>query len=53
MRNDRLIEIIQSAINAYEFELEQQGYESEEEEHRVLLNEFQMTEEEYQWIKRS
>lgn len=51
MDNNRLKEILRNAIKAYEFELEQQDYETEEEEHRVLLNEFGMTEREYQKIK--
>ncbi len=48
----KLIEILQNAIVAYDFELEQQGYDTEEELHTVLLNEFGMTEEEYQYIVR-
>jgi len=60
-RNDRLIglteitisrykNILRRAIVAYEFELEQQDYETEEELHLVVLNEFGMTEEDYQNI---
>ena len=43
----RLKGIIKNAIIAYEFELEQQDYETPEEEHNVLLNEFGITQEEY------
>ena len=57
-RNDRLIDITENVISryknilrraivAYEFELEQQDYETEEELHAVVLNEFGMTDEEY------
>lgn len=57
-RNDRLINltdiligryrnILRNAIVAYEFELEQQDYETEEDLHDVVLNEFGMTDEEY------
>ena len=60
-RNDRLIglteniisrykNILRRAIVAYEFELEQQDYETEEELHAVVLNEFGMTDEEYKNI---
>lgn len=62
-RNDRLIglteniinryeNILRNAIIAYEFELEQQDYETEEDLHTVVLNEFGMTEEEYNHIMR-
>lgn len=51
MTNDRLKAILSRAITAYEFELDQQDYETEEEAHRVLLNEFGMTEGEYQQIR--
>lgn len=47
----RLREILCNAIKAYKFELEQQDYESESEEHAVLLNEFGMTEMEYKELK--
>ena len=50
MDTDRLKAILRNAIIAYKFELEQQDYDSEEEEHRVLLNEFGMTENEYRAI---
>jgi hypothetical protein len=61
VRNDRLIRltevvihqykrIIRNAIVAYEFELEQQDYETEEALHAVVLNEFGMTDEEYKEI---
>ena len=57
-RNERLIvltegiikryeSILRRAIIAYEFELENQDYETEKELHTVVLNEFGMTEEEY------
>ncbi len=60
-RNDRLIGLTEEVINryqnilrraiiAYEFELEQQDYETETELHAVVLNEFGMTEEEYNYI---
>jgi hypothetical protein len=48
----RLTQILRHAILAYECELDNQGYESEEELHRVLLNEFRMTEEEYRKISK-
>ena len=62
-RNDRLIElseiiihryesIIRNAIVAYEFELENQDYETEKELHTVVLNEFGMTDAEYHDIMR-
>ena len=62
-RNERLIGITDSLINryksilrkaiiAYEFELEQQDYETEEYLHAVVLNEFGITEEEYSDIMR-
>lgn len=60
-RNERLIglteivinrykNILRRAIIAYEFELEQQDYETEEELHAVVLNEFGITDEEYNGI---
>lgn len=60
-RNERLIEltnsllnrytkILRNAIVAYEFELENQDYETEKELHVVVLNEFDMTDEEYRYI---
>lgn len=60
-RNDRLIgitenvisrykNILRRAIIAYEFELEQQDYETEADLHAVVLNEFGMTDEEYNHI---
>lgn len=51
MDNNRLKEILRNAIVAYEHELEMQDYETIAEEHFVLLNEFDMTEMEYQEIK--
>ena len=48
----RLKQILWHAILAYESELDNQDYESEEELHRVLLNEFSMTEEEYQTVNK-
>ena len=47
MTTERLKEIVRHAIIAYEFELDQQDYDTDEEMHRVLLNEFNMTDEEY------
>lgn len=49
----RLVEILKCAIIAYEFELEQQDYEDEKELHRVLLNEFGMTQTEYELITKA
>jgi len=43
-------EILKNAINAYESELDNQGYESELALHKVVLNEFGMGEEDYQEI---
>ena len=48
----RLTQILRLAILASECELDNQGYESEKELHRVLLNEFRMTEEEYRKISK-
>lgn len=50
MNEKRLIEILQNAIIAYEDELDNQDYNSEEELHEVLLNEFGMTHDEYRNI---
>ena len=50
MTGERLCEILKSAIIAYESELENQDYPSEEELHSVVLNEFGMTQEEYQSV---
>lgn len=47
MNGNRMIEILHDAIFAYEFELEQQDYESAEQLHAVVLNEISMTEDEY------
>lgn len=47
---ERLLTILKNAIVAYEFELEQQDYETEEELHKVILNEFGMTENEYSYV---
>ena len=47
---ERFLTILQNAIVAYKFELEQQDYETEEELHKVVLNEFGMTENEYNYI---
>ena len=44
---ERLKKILANAIVAYEFELDQQDYDTDDEMHKVLLNEFNMTEEEY------
>lgn len=60
-RNDRLLiltdglvtryqKILRNAIVAYEFELENQDYETSAELHAVVLNEFGMTEEEYNTV---
>lgn len=50
MDNKRMKEILRNAIIAYEAELENQDYETEEKLHAVVLNEFSMTEKEYQEI---
>ena len=50
MTFDKIKNIIWNAILAYEDELEQQGYDSPEELHKVVLNEFEMTEDEYQEV---
>lgn len=50
MNIERARQILRNAIRAYEFELDQQDYDTLEELHRVLLNEFNMTEEEYKWV---
>lgn len=50
MDGNRLLSILKNAIVAYEFELEQQDYETEEELHKVVLNEFGMTENEYNYV---
>lgn len=50
MDGNRLLSILKNAIIAYEFELEQQDYETEEELHKVVLNEFGMTENEYNYV---
>jgi hypothetical protein len=47
---NRYKSILRNAIVAYEFELEQQDYETEEDLHAVVLNEFGMTDEEYRYI---
>lgn len=46
----RAKEILKRAIVAYEFELEQQDYETEEDMHKTILNEFGMTQNEYETI---
>lgn len=46
-KEDRKNRILRNAIYAYESELDTQGYENEEEMHKVLLNKFGMTESEY------
>ncbi len=50
MNKQKALEILKRAIVAYEFELEQQDYETEEELHQVVLNEFGMTKEEYEYV---
>ena len=50
MNRQRALEVLKNAIVAYEFELEQQDYESEEELHWVVLNEFDLTQEEYEYV---
>lgn len=50
MDGNRLLSILKNAIVAYEFELEQQDYGTEEELHKVVLNEFGMTENEYNYV---
>lgn len=47
MNGRRMIAILHDAIVAYEFELEQQDYESAEKLHAVVLNEIGITESEY------
>lgn len=47
MKKKRLKEILKNAIISYEYELEEQDYESAECLHEVVLNELQMTEKEY------
>ena len=49
----RLIHILKNAIIAYENELAMQDYETIASEHYTLLLAFDMTEEEYQIIRRS
>lgn len=51
-REDRLKYILRNAIIAYEFELESQDYQSEDVIHAVVLNELEITEEEYREIMR-
>lgn len=51
-REDRLKYILRNAIIAYEFELESQDYQSEDVIHSVVLNELEITEEEYREIMR-
>lgn len=57
-RNERLLTLTDALVNryknilcraiiAYEYELENQDYESEEDIHAVVLNEFGMTDQEY------
>jgi hypothetical protein len=53
MNTERLLSILKNAIVAYESELEQQNYETEEELHKVVLNEFGMTENEYNYVFKS
>lgn len=53
MSPKRLTQILRRAIIAYESELDDQSYECEEELHKVLLNEFSMSENEYQKISKS
>ena len=50
MTKERLLKILYNAIIAYESELDNQDYESEEELHDVLLNEFEITDDEYEKI---
>ena len=50
MTKERLKEILRNAIIAYEFELDQQDYHTDDEMYSVLLNEFNMTENEYEEI---
>ena len=44
---NRMNTILHYAIMAYEFELEQQDYESAEDLHRTVLHELDITEDEY------
>lgn len=50
IQSARLKEILKQAIIAYVFELDQQEYYTDEELYRVLLNEFGMTDKEFQEI---
>lgn len=52
MKKKRMYDILWHAIEAYNSELDSQGYENEESMHKVLLNEFNMTEKEYMKIMR-
>ena len=44
---ERLKEILKNAITSYVFELDQQDYYTDDELYKVLLNEFQMTDDEF------
>ena len=50
MNRQRALEILKNAIVAYEFELEQQDYKSKKILHSIVLNEFGMTDEEYEYV---
>lgn len=47
---ERAKEILKRAVEAYEFELEQQDYETEEDMREAVLNEFGITQDEYETI---
>lgn len=46
----KLAKICRNAIIAYESELDSQGYDSDDELHHVVLNEFGIEECDYKWI---
>ncbi len=48
--DDRLTEIIRNAVRAYVFELDQHDYDDDAEIFAVLLNQFEMTESEFNSI---
>lgn len=50
LSDKRMIELIKKFIPAYELILREQDYNSEEDLHKVVLNEFGMTEEEYKFF---
>jgi DNA-binding protein Fis len=50
LANERLREVLKHAITAYTFELDSQDYLTEAELYSVVLNEFQITNEEFEEI---